>query len=130
MLYRNEEYEKIASELIETEECLEHCRNASIAVLSSDEEKTKNRKKVYGECHLIPDKYKWYMPFDFQITIYDANITHFDDKQLRILILHELMHIGKDYEAEQPKFYVVPHDYEEFRLILERYGIDWSEDNS
>lgn len=126
MLYRNEEYERIAQEIILNEE-LEDAAQVSFAVLSSDEVKTKNRMTVYGECHLIPDKYKWYMPFDYQITIYDANCSHMSEEQLRILILHELLHIGIDYTGDEPKKYIVPHDYEEFRMVLERYGLDWSE---
>lgn len=128
-LYRNEDYEKIARDLIQTEDSLAYLRvtPVSCVILSSTQEKKRSGKVVYGECQKIDDRYKWYMPYDFQIVIYDANIMHFTDKQLRILIMHELKHIGINQDGIEPKYFVVPHDVEDFRDIIDRYGLDWSE---
>lgn len=46
------------------------------------------------------------------------------EKQLKILLEHEIMHIG----VEGNRLYVVPHDAEEFTEIIRKYGIDWAED--
>lgn len=128
-LYRNQEYEQIAQDLVHTIPGLEYIKESpvSFVVLSSSEEKKSHGKIVFGECQKIDPKYKWYIPYDFQIVIYDVNIMDFDERQLRILIEHELRHIGINQDGNEPRYFVVPHDIEEFNAIIETYGIDWSD---
>ena len=121
----NEEYSQIAQELIETEAVLLDIRRNDVTIiyLSSDKEKKSKGKFVCGECEKVPDKYKWAVPADFTITIYDPNCEGMTADQMRILILHELMHIGI---TEQGKFFVVPHDIEDFEYIIKEYGLHWA----
>lgn len=124
----NEQYAEIANELIQTESLLSDIRQseATIVYLSSDKEKKSKGRTVFGECEKVPDKYKWSVPADFTITIYEPNIVGFTDNQLRILILHELLHVGIEWNGDGTEKYTVrPHDIEEFRTIIDRYGIDW-----
>lgn len=130
VLTRNKEYSKIARRLIRTNPDLFYIKLNDVkwVILSSDQEKRKNRKTVFGECMKVDEKYKWCCKYDFMIIIYDQNCAHFSDKQKEILIEHELRHIGVDEEdGFETKLYIVPHDYEEFRSIIEAYGLDWSE---
>lgn len=124
----NEQYAEIANELIQTESLLSDIRQseATIVYLSSDKEKKSKGRTVFGECEKVPDKYKWSVPADFTITIYEPNIVGFTDNQLRILILHELLHVGIEWNGDGTEKYTVrPHDIEEFRTIIDRYGLDW-----
>lgn len=125
----NDGYALIAQELIDTEECLEYIResNATIVYLSSDLEKKSKGKLVCGECEKIPEKYKWAVPCDFTITVFEPNVERFTDEQIRILLLHELLHVGIDRDGNEESYSVKPHDVEDFREVIERYGLDWGQ---
>ena len=122
----NDEYTAIAEEIIKEPDFDEVRDYASFVVLSSEEEKTKNKQVVYGECKLVPKLYKLFCLYDFLIIIYDVNAASFSPEQMRILIEHELRHMGYDLEGNEPTPYIVPHDYEEFKQIMDKYGIDWA----
>lgn len=78
---------------------------------------------VYGQCEKVASKYKWIVPFDFMITIYEPNLQYKSDKALKILLFHELLHIG----VEDENHFVIPHDLEDFKMIVNKYGTDWME---
>lgn len=123
----NERYAEIASEIIQEEDSLIPIRysDARIVYLSSDKEKKSKGRTVFGQCEKIPDKYKWAIPADFTITVYEPNVITFSDEQLRILLFHELLHVGIDADDGDEKYSVHPHDIEEFRSIIDRFGLDW-----
>lgn len=123
--YINDEYQHIAQEVIEEYNDLAYLRGGDIQIilLSSDAEKKKGSHLVFGVCEKIPDKYKWSIPCDFTITIFDNNIAEFSDEQLRILIFHELLHVGVDGD----RLFVREHDLEDFKEIIDRFGTHWSE---
>lgn len=124
----NEEYADIGADLIATEDALEYLRDADITIiyLESEHEKKENGKLVCGQCEKIPDKYKWAIPCDFTITVFAPNVERFTDEQMRILIFHELLHIKADIDGNETKYSVKPHDVEDFRYIIDRYGMDWN----
>ena len=124
----SEAYTDIAQDLICTEDALAHLRgvDAQIAYLSSDLEKKSNRKVVYAQCEKVPDRFKWSVPFDFTITVFEPNVERFTDEQMRILLFHELLHVGIDLDGNEEQYYIVPHDIEDFRKIINEYGLDWS----
>ena len=124
----SEEYSEIAAKLIHDEILLTDIRHsdATIVYLSSDKEKKSKGKAVCGECEKIPDKYKWAIPADFTITIYEPNVAGFTEDQMKILIFHELLHVGIEYRNDGSEAYSIrPHDIEDFRTIIDRYGLDW-----
>lgn len=125
----NEHYAEIARELIETESALEDIRlsEATIIYLSSEHEKTSDGKIILGQCEKIPEKYKWSIPCDFTITLFEPNIEDLSEEQIRIVIFHELLHVGIRYNDEgEEDYYVKPHDIDDFRLLIDRYGLDWA----
>lgn len=124
----SKKYKKIGEELIRKNKEFEHIKTFEprIAYLSSDKEKHKGQKTVFAECRKVQEEYKWCCDYDFMIIVYEPNIIGFTDKQLRILIRHELMHVGIDTDGNEPKPYIVDHDIEDFRSILKRYGLDWN----
>lgn len=124
----DEKLHELGTELINTDKSLDYIKNSNvqIAYLVSDNEKKSKRRLVFGECEKVPDKYKWAIPYDFTITVYSLNTERFTDEQMRILLLHELMHIGIEVDGNEEHYYVVPHDVEDFKAIIDRFGLDWS----
>ena len=125
----NEEYTDIGMDLIKTEESLEDIRNSDITIifLSSDATKKEKGNLVQGQCEKVADKYKWGIPCDFTITVFEPNVEGMSEEQLRMLIFHELLHVGIEYNADGTETYSVrPHDLEDFKLIIDRFGTDWS----
>lgn len=125
----NNDYAEIADELIRDEYSLLHLQEsrAKIIYLSSDYAKTSKGKLVFGQCEKVADKYKWGIPADFTITVFEPNVQKFTEDQIRILLHHELLHVGIDKKADGSESYsIVDHDIEDFKLILDKYGTDWS----
>lgn len=129
----NEHYAEIAKELIETEPALAYIKEsaATIIYLSSEHEKKGDGKKILGQCEKIQEKYKWSIPCDFTITLFEPNIEHLNDEQIKVVIFHELLHVGIKPNADGTEDYSIrPHDLEDFRLIIERFGVDWADDDN
>ena len=124
-----EEYAEMAKKIIEEEPLLTDIANshATIVYLGSDNPKTAKGKTVCGEAEKVQDKNKWAIPADFTITVFEPNTAGFTEEQMRILLFHELLHIGIEFtEDGQEKYSIRPHDYEDFKIIIDRYGTDWS----
>lgn len=125
-----EEYAEIAAKVIEEEELLTDIANshATIIYLGSDNPKTGKGKTIYAECEKVQDKNKWAIPCDFTITVFEPNCVGFTKEQMRILIFHELLHVGIEFtEDGSEKYSIKPHDYEDFKIIIDRYGTEWSQ---
>lgn len=125
----NEEYAIIADKLIKKEKVLQDIANseATIIYLSSDKAKITKDKIIYAECERVADKNKWAIPADYTITVFEPNCRGFTKRQLRILLLHELMHIDIKYNDDGTESYQIrDHDYADFKLIIDRYGTDWA----
>lgn len=125
----NEEYAEIGHELIENEEALIDILNSqvTIAYLVSEHKKRTADKLIYAQCEKVADKYKWGIPCDFTITVFEPNVETFTPEQIRILIFHELLHVGIEFNNDGTESYSIkPHDLEDFKLIIDRFGTDWS----
>ncbi len=124
----NEVYTEIGNDLIQNEDTLINIRNsqATIAFLSSEHKKTGNSKTIFAQCEKVADKYKWGIPCDFTITVFEPNVVNFTEEQIRILLFHELLHVGIEFNSDGTETYsIVPHDLEDFKLIIDRYGTSW-----
>lgn len=80
---------------------------------------------VFAQCEKVAEKYKWGIPCDFTITVFEPNVAKFNEAQLRVLLFHELLHIGVEFNDDGISFSVKPHDLEDFKLIVDRFGTDW-----
>ena len=123
----NETYAQIAADLIKTEDALKYIAESGVTIvyLSSEHEKKQDGKVVFGQCEKIKEKYKWAIPADFTITLFEPNVHDLTDEQIRTVLFHELLHIGIKPDGDD-RFFCVPHDIEDFRLIVDRYGLDWA----
>lgn len=125
----NEQYAEIGADLIATEDALVDIANsqAQIIYLSSTHKKNGKGQIVHAECERISEKYKWGIPCDFTITVFEPNIEGFTEEQIRILLFHELLHVKIDFKDDGSESYgTYPHDLEDFKLIIDRFGTDWS----
>lgn len=121
----SDEYNRIAQDLIMERPELEHLRDADVTIicLASAHEKKSGNKLVLGQCEKIAEKYKWGIPCDFTITIFEPNCAGMTEEQMKILILHELLHVGVDGD----RLYIVQHDLEDFKAIISEFGVNWSD---
>jgi predicted metallopeptidase len=90
-------------------------------VISYD--KRKQKKVKYADCRKVHAVYKAFLPFDYIITFYDTNTDILSENQKKILMLHELKHIGYNNDLELT---LIDHDIEDFEDILKKYGLDWN----
>lgn len=115
----------LAKKIIKKLPELHHILDFDIKVgyVRSYERKTKDGKATLGDCRKVNTVYGAYLPFDFIITIYDMNVGHLSDNQIKILMLHELKHIGIGDRG----FCIVPHDIEDFLDITDEHSTRWNE---
>ena len=125
----NKEYRAIAEKLIDNFPELSYIKNSSVKIiyLESDQLKTSGKKVVHGECEKVGAKYRWAIPADFTITLYRSNNIGFSQEQVEILLFHELLHVGIERKLDGTESYTVcPHDLEDFKLVIDKYGTDWA----
>ncbi|MCD8117190.1 MAG: hypothetical protein LUE21_08795 [Oscillospiraceae bacterium] len=121
---RSESLEKIAKKVIAENDIFCHldsecCR---IAYQTCDSSKSSNGKTVYADTEKVKDKLKGLLPFDFIITFYEDSLELSDESKEK-LMYHELRHIG--FEPDTLKFSIVPHDIEDFKDVIEKWGVNW-----
>lgn len=96
--------------------------NVKIGYVVSQERKAGD-KITYADCRKVQDVFRAYLPFDFIITFYEQNTGMLNENQLKVLMLHELRHITMGDNGLK----IRPHSIEDFKEILETYGLDWNE---
>lgn len=123
----SDEYTQIGQDLIDKEPELSYIRESEVVILflSSPHKKTNAGRLVYAQCEKVPDKYRWAVPCDFTITVFNGAVVEFTEEQKRILMFHELLHVGVRSDDTKENYYVRPHNLEDFKLIIDRYGVDW-----
>ena len=126
----NENYAAIAQELIDKEPELAYIKDSRvrIAYLESDQSKKADKDKlVLGECEKVAAKNKWAINYDFTITLFKNNLIGLSPAQIKIVLFHELLHIGIEPGSEDDEIYSVrKHDLEDFKIIIDRFGTEWS----
>lgn len=121
-------FEEMAQELINTAPELAYIKNSQVRIiyLVSNQAKKSGTKIVHGECEKIPAKYRWAIPADFSITLFTPNNEHMNDRQLEILLFHELLHVGiEPADNGEESYSIVPHDLEDFKVVIDKFGTDW-----
>lgn len=126
----NEHYKELAEQIIDEEYSLQMIKygHARIVYLESDLEKKDGKDMaVLGQCEKVAARHKWAINYDFMITVFKPNTLGMSEDQLKILLFHELLHIGIERNDEGGEVYSVKkHDFTEFREIVDRFGANWS----
>lgn len=94
-----------------------------IAYMYSDVSKSSKGKPLFADTEKLNDKMKALANVDFIITFYTPNVEDLDDKRKEILMYHELKHVG--FDPDKQRYWIIPHDVEDFSEIIESYGTDW-----
>lgn len=121
-------YEALGNAVIDAVPGLRWIREAGvrIAFLKSYKEKKHSGKPVLGECTKVQPLYGPFCPYDFLITVFAANMAGLSLNQLKVVLWHELLHIGMNEKNGTLTYVVEPHDIEDFREIVDRFGLDWA----
>lgn len=125
----NDNYKRLAEELIGSEQELKYIKDSRVKItyLESDQNKKSGDKLVYGECEKVQAKNKWAITCDFTITLFKNNCIGMSQEQIKMLLFHELLHIGIEAGPEGSELYkITPHDLEDFKVIIDKYGTDWA----
>ena len=122
---KSEDLRQIAVSVVENNGCFAHLKDRSckIGFQYSDYEKKSVGRTVYADTQIINEKIKQFCPYDFIITFYEPNTVGLPKEKLEHLMYHELRHVG--YDPEKMKYYIVPHEIEDFRDVVDMWGIDW-----
>jgi hypothetical protein len=96
--------------------------DVKVGYVLSYEAKKKDGKDIAADCRKVTGTYKAYLPFDFIVTFYEPNMSYMTENQKKVLMLHELKHIGIGERGLK----IEPHNIEDFASILTRYGLDWN----
>lgn len=125
---KSSEYAALAAEVLQEQEDVHWILSAGLRIdyLTSMQEKKKSGREVLGECMLVKDPYPAYCDADFLIVIYAPNVSHLSRDQKKILLYHELLHVETEDQDGEMVCKIRPHDVEDFRRIIDRYGLDWS----
>lgn len=129
-IQRSKKYEQIGKELIKSIPFLHYIKDCKIriAYVTSDEVKEKSGGRiVYADCNKVDELVKLWCKYDFIIRIYEENVTGMSENQLKILLYHELLHVGINDKTLEPKYICNPHDIEDFAEILDTFGVHWAE---
>ena len=116
------ELEEIAEEIIYLRDNLYHIRenDYSIGYFYKNGDDTGDCKSL-GTCQRVTGILEYYTDHDYIICINERVLGTMSDAQLEILLYHELMHIGEDFD-------IVKHDVEDFYTLLKEFGVDWAVD--
>ena len=123
----------IAEELIEKHPDLAHIKECepSIAYMEADYKKKKAGGVVYADCEKVKPKMREFMAYDYVITAYMPNCEDLSPNQWKILIYHELLHVGCKRDDDGSLVCKIrPHNIEDFHEVVDRFGLYWAEDNS
>ncbi len=115
----SEEYTQMGEDVKRT--LFPELEDVKIVWLVSATPKQNKGKTICADCTPVnKGRYAWCCDYDYMITVYENNIAYMSEKQIRILLEHELMHIDKSGKG------TVPHDLEDFKEIIAKYGVDWA----
>lgn len=111
--------EALAIEIIRAD--MPRLAGCPIVYMESDKAKKNGNMIIYADAEKLTDKISALTGVDFVITFYkdaeDLTMTAH-----RILMEHELMHIGWEPGGTKK---IVPHDVQDFAAILNKYGLQW-----
>jgi predicted metallopeptidase len=93
-----------------------------VAYVRSYEAKGSKGKSVNADCRMVNGVYTAFLPYDFIITFYEPNMYYMTENQQKVLMLHELKHIGIGERGLR----IENHDIEDFKDILTTYGLEWN----
>ena len=93
-------------------------KKAKILFVFRSEAQKSGGRLILGQAAKVPAKFQVSMDYDFIIWLAEDEWTALSLKQKIALVDHELCHC----KGMENKWQIQPHDVEEFKAILDRYG--------
>lgn len=124
-----EKYTDFMNMVLRQREDLQYLLNSdkSIGFIESTEKKRKNGGIVFADTRIVSGVWTAFCPYDYIITFYMPNVALLNEQQMKTLMWHELKHCGMKPDGTTC---LVPHDIEDFKIILEEQGINWCENHN
>lgn len=112
--------------VIDDNEDLKHLDTQYVDIFCQycNQEKKSRGRRVYADTTLVQKKFSKITKTNFVITFYKPNCERLDEEHMYRLMYHELLHVGFD----DPQYSIVPHNLEDFRQCVDRWGVNWIED--
>lgn len=125
MCEKSKELRQLGRQVLRDRPDLAWIREAKIRIgyAMSSKDKKKDDRIIFAECYKVKPLWQAFIPYDFVIVFYEPNVMMMDPDQREILMYHELLHIGME---DSGHLKIRPHDIEDFRIILDDYGMDWN----
>lgn len=123
--FPDEEMKELGNKIIDKFEHLQFIRDLDIQIgyVKCTEPKQEKGERVLGECVKVKTYLKAWLPYDFIIVFYDLNIDYLDENQIKILMLHELQHIGIGLKG----FKINEHNVKDFSNIITAHTLNWAD---
>lgn len=93
----------------------------NICYMISDKQKKTGNMITYADTEKLTEKLFELTGIDFVITFYKDS-DGLTAQAKRILMEHELMHIGWEPDGTKK---IIPHDVQDFAQIISKYGLQW-----
>jgi predicted metallopeptidase len=118
---RSQELQRLADKIIRRVPSLSFIKGVICIGYVMSYEHKKGERIRYADCRRVREVFRAWLPYDFIITFYYNNTSMLSENQQKIVMLHELMHIGMGPKGLK----LVHHDVEDFKVILREFGLDW-----
>ena len=117
------ELKELADKIIE-EQLLDDVKEAEVGFVLVYPYISKN---TAGRCIKASAEMKLYSGYDYVVEMSGDLWDKLDEEKQYILMFHELMHIMPTYNDKKGEwnFGLVDHDVQDFRKIINKYGVDW-----
>jgi hypothetical protein len=111
----SKKYEKLMEELFDKQPLPLNVNPSEIVILQFNR---KAPQGVFGQTHLVYGVYEFLTEFKYFIVLFEENMKHLDDNQVKYVLLHEYFHCVVD--EERNKYYLRKHDVQNFGNMLEK----------
>ena len=81
-----------------------------------------NRANVAADCRKVAGPFKAFCNHDIVITVYSPVFDSYSENQQKVILWHELKHIGWSEDSVK----IEDHDVKDFYVILKAMGMDWN----
>jgi len=122
----SEDIRAIAEQLIKNEDALKNT-DISAAKIEYLLVFPQINKFTAGRCYRANKHIKFFADLDYIIEISGELWHQLDEETMKLLVLHELLHIHVGYNDKKASyiFKLKDHDVKDFQYIISKYGIDW-----
>jgi len=114
------EVKRLAERVKEIRSEVSHINVDAIAFIRVEGKNSPKNKIQPASISKVTGVYVCLVPYEYILRVYDKDWDDLTEAKQALVIYHELLHMGPDGE-------LIPHTVQDFRSIIEEYGLDWFE---